>query len=132
MARPPLPLGDHGSITVTRSSSRWIARCRIRDLDGRTRKLERWGSTRTAANSSLQDAQRERRGVEKAKPLRPTSKFSEAADIWSTKVAERREDSTSDTAASLATASRRLAALVEDTAASIRSWYSSCHDSLRR
>lgn len=97
MARPPLPLGDHGSITVTRSGGKWIARCRVRDLDGRTRKLERWGPTRTAASSSLQDALRERRGVEKSKPLRPTSKFSAAADVWSAKIAERREDSTTET-----------------------------------
>lgn len=40
---------------------------------------------------------RERRGVEKSKPLRPTSKFSAAADVWSAKIAERREDSTTET-----------------------------------
>jgi hypothetical protein len=58
MARAPLPLGDHGSITLARSGAKWVAPCRVRDLDGKTRKLERWGATRTAANSAIQDALR--------------------------------------------------------------------------
>lgn len=55
MARPPLPLGHHGNITASRSGGRWVARCRYRGYDGVTRKLERWGGSKTAALASLQD-----------------------------------------------------------------------------
>jgi len=36
MARPPLALGSHGEIQLTRSRGQWLARCRYRDLDGTT------------------------------------------------------------------------------------------------
>jgi len=39
MARPPLLLGTHGSITVKREDRRWVARYRYRDLDGKTRSI---------------------------------------------------------------------------------------------
>ena len=81
MARPPLPLGLHGSIAFARSGGKWIARCRVRDLDGKTRKVERWGSTRTAANNAIQEALRDRRGPEEAKGLQATSRFREAVDV---------------------------------------------------
>jgi hypothetical protein len=45
MARPPLPLGQHGNTKVKREDGRWVARCRVRDLDGVTRRAERWGSS---------------------------------------------------------------------------------------
>jgi hypothetical protein len=54
MARPPLALGDHGSIKVVRDNGRWVARCRFRDLDGVTRRVERWGTSRAAAQQELQ------------------------------------------------------------------------------
>ena len=62
MARPPLALGHHGSIKVTRDRGQWVARCRFRDLDGVTRRVARWGSSKTAAQHALQDEIRERRG----------------------------------------------------------------------
>jgi hypothetical protein len=37
MARPPLALGHHGSIKVSRDDGQWVARCRFCDLDGVTR-----------------------------------------------------------------------------------------------
>ena len=40
--RPPLRIGQHGKITrVPVASGVWVARCRYRDLDGVTRRLER-------------------------------------------------------------------------------------------
>lgn len=95
MARPPLPLGHHGTIKATRDGGRWVARCRVRDLDGVTRRTARWGSTRTAALSALQDELRTRRG-ERNEMLRPNSRFRDAADIWMKKITERREDSTAE------------------------------------
>ena len=40
--RPPLRIGQHGKITrVQLDSGVWLARCRFRDLDGVTRRVER-------------------------------------------------------------------------------------------
>jgi hypothetical protein len=39
MARPPLALGHHGTITVGREDGRRVARCRVRDRDGATRRV---------------------------------------------------------------------------------------------
>jgi integrase len=95
MARPPLPLGQHGNIKVKREDGRWVARCRVRDLDGITRRAERWGSSQTAARTALQDELRQRCGA-RPELLRPNSRFREAADVWLGKVRERRADSTLD------------------------------------
>jgi integrase len=96
MARQPLPLGHHGQVKTARERGRWVSRCRYRDLDGVTRQIQRWGDTRNAAQTALQDAIRERRGAE-TQPLKATSKFREAVDVWSAKITERREGSTADT-----------------------------------
>lgn len=95
MARPPLPLGQHGAISVTSNNGRWIARCRVRGLDGVTRKIERSGKSRTAARLALQDELRSQRG-ERAEVLRPESRFRDAVTIYLGKVTARREDSTTD------------------------------------
>ena len=43
MARPPLPLGQHGEISVAPKRGQWVARCRLRGFDGVTRKIgARW------------------------------------------------------------------------------------------
>lgn len=68
----------------------------VRDLDGVTRKVERWGSSRTAAQRALQDELRQRRG-ERTELLRPESRFKDAAALWIGKITARREDSTADT-----------------------------------
>lgn len=55
MARPPLPLGTPGAITVTAAGTgRWVASCRFRDHDGVTRLIRKHGSskTRPAARST--------------------------------------------------------------------------------
>ncbi len=96
MARPPLPLGEHGEISIAPKRGQWVARCRFRGLDGVTRKVERWGKSRTAARLALQDELRAQRG-ERAEMLRPESRFREAADIWMGKIRARRADSTADT-----------------------------------
>lgn len=94
MARPPLALGSHGQVKTAREDGRWVSRCRFRDLDGRTRRVERWADTKTAAHAALQDALRERRGTEGTLLLQPTSRFREAVDVWFAKIEERREAST--------------------------------------
>ncbi len=80
MARPPLALGHHGTITTKREDGRWVARCRVRDLDGVTRRVARWGTSRAGAQTALQDELRNRHG-ERVETLRPHSRFRDAADV---------------------------------------------------
>lgn len=96
MARPPLALGCHGTIKVTRDGAQWVARCRVRDLDGVTRRVCRWGPSKTAAQQALQDELRTRRG-DRAELLRPNSRFRDAGVIYLAKIETRREDSTAGT-----------------------------------
>lgn len=61
MARPPLPIGTHGTITRTEiAPGRWRARAKHRDYDGRTRPVERFGKTGAAAERALKEALRDR------------------------------------------------------------------------
>ncbi len=57
VARAPLPMGAHGSIKVARRAGditgSYVAKCRFRDFDGRTRLIERSGATKTAASRAL-------------------------------------------------------------------------------
>lgn len=69
-----------------------MARCRVRDFDGVTRRVERRGSSRTAAQGALQE---ELRG-ERTELLRPSSRFRDAAALWMGKIIERRQESTVD------------------------------------
>lgn len=99
MARPPLALGHHGTIKVSRDDGQWVARCRFRDLDGVTRRLARWGTSKASAQAALQDELRKRTG-QRTEVLKPNSRFREAADVWMGKIRERRADSTADAYAS--------------------------------
>lgn len=95
MARPPLALGHHGTITTKRENGRWVARCRVRDLDGVTRRVARWGTSKAGAQSALQDDLKRRHG-ERVEALRMNSRFRDAAEVWLKKIAEKRADSTLD------------------------------------
>ena len=95
MARPPLALGHHGSVKTTREDGRWVSSRRVRELDGVTRRIERWGTSKTAAQAALQDELRTRRG-ERTETLRPSSRFRDAAALWLDKIRERRADPTLD------------------------------------
>ena len=99
MVRPPLALGHHGSIKVDRDDGQRVARCRFRDLDGVTRRVARWGTSKAGAQAALQDELRQRTG-QRTEVLKPNSRFREACDIWMGKIHERRADSTADTYAS--------------------------------
>ena len=48
MARAPLPMGTHGSISVKQreGGTSYVARCRFRDFDGVTRHLEYAGRSK--------------------------------------------------------------------------------------
>jgi len=87
MARPPLAMGTHGSISITKRAggSAYVARCRFRDFDGVTRSLERAGRSKAAAMAALQDEVRRRLGTPAA-PLRPHHTFERAAGVWLAKL----------------------------------------------
>ncbi|MGE3288889.1 MAG: hypothetical protein AB7J32_22695 [Pseudonocardia sp.] len=77
----------------TREGEHWVARCRLRDLDGVTRRVERRGASRAAADAALREHLR-RRGGRHEPGLRPSSRFHDAASVWMAKVADHRTDST--------------------------------------
>ena len=96
MARPPLPLGTPGTITVTEESpGAWVARCRFRDHDGVTRRLWKQGASKTSARGALYDVIKARqRGAGQSDALTPASRFNEAAELFLAKIDRKREDST--------------------------------------
>jgi integrase len=96
MARPPLPLNTHGSVSVRKVAARTHrARCRYRDADGVTRRIEATGSSATAARTALQELIRERRGSSDD-TLKPHSRFSLAAKLWLARMADRRKATSVD------------------------------------
>ncbi|MBP2370187.1 tyrosine-type recombinase/integrase [Pseudonocardia parietis] len=94
MARPPLPLGTAGRVATRHHPDKqighqWQAYCQFRDLDGKTRQVERWGKTESAAKRRLSEACRDRL------PPGPTeltgrSRFSDAAAVWLARVEQRK------------------------------------------
>lgn len=83
MARPPLPIGTYGNITVRVSASgSHIAQTRFRDADGRTRQVTKAGRTATIARNGLLTELRQRTGPNSGSGLSAESTFSEAAGIW--------------------------------------------------
>jgi len=96
VARPPLAPGAHGRVSVREiAPRRFVARCRVRDADGVTRRVEATAWSHTAALQALQGALRSRTGARSGE-LRPSSRFSEAAELWMGKVEARRSGSTRD------------------------------------
>ncbi|AFR47973.1 tyrosine-type recombinase/integrase [Gordonia sp. KTR9] len=90
MARPPLPLGTWGKIGRTQiAPGRWRARARYRDHDGKTRTVERFGTSGARAERALLDAlaQRRRPGGSVVDITRAT-RISELAALWLAKRVE--------------------------------------------
>ncbi|GAA4785542.1 site-specific integrase [Actinomycetospora chlora] len=97
MARPPLPLGTPGTISVAEEEpGSWVARCRFRDHDGVTRRLRKHGPSKTAAKGALHELiqQRQRGKTGYGAVLTPASRFRETAELYLAKVDRKREDST--------------------------------------
>lgn len=53
MSRPSLPIGSSGKMMLTRSNDGWVAKARVRDLDGVTRLVERSGKSAETAQRKL-------------------------------------------------------------------------------
>jgi integrase len=79
--RPALDIGTHGKIFERRRGDRHIAETRFRDLDGRTRKVQRSGPNPTRARARLLAHLRDRAELGDGNLL-PTSRFEDAAAVW--------------------------------------------------
>lgn len=89
MARPPLPIGTYGNVSVRPTSSGgYVARVRFRDADGVTRGVTRAGRTAAIARNKLLTALGDRTSPNSSSGLSADSKFREAADIWLASVDE--------------------------------------------
>jgi len=82
MARPPLPLGTQGRIRIYRTTNGYRARTLVRDYDGRTRQLERNGPTKTAAETALKIAVRDRGRVGDYAEITPDSRVKDIGESW--------------------------------------------------
>lgn len=80
--RPRTPIGTHGAINTRRQGSRVVAETRLRDLDGRLRQVRASGPTAAAARTRLMERIRERPSLPSSGVLRPSSSFSDLADLW--------------------------------------------------
>jgi integrase len=89
MAREPLPVGTWGKITSRAvkwdedgRASKYEARAKFRDLDGRTRPVAKWGSTASQAENRLRGALKARQRVGDAGELRSSDRVSAAAELY--------------------------------------------------
>ncbi|HET7690090.1 MAG TPA: hypothetical protein VFK41_06915 [Nocardioidaceae bacterium] len=80
--RPRTPIGTHGEINTRRDGTRVVAETRVRDLDGRLRQVRASASTAAAARARLMERIRERPSLPSSGVLRPTSSFTDLADLW--------------------------------------------------
>ena len=83
MSRPPLPLGTWGKIRRYRlTSSTWRAVTNFRDFDGRTRRVERTGSSGAKAEQKLKEALAGRARVGRLGEISPDTRVSDIAPVW--------------------------------------------------
>ena len=62
MGRPPLELGTYGTVRFYTTGTGYRACTKARGFDGRTRAVERHGTTKAAAERALKAALRNRAG----------------------------------------------------------------------
>lgn len=83
MARPPLVPETWGTVTTRMvAQGRWAARARYRDVDGRTRQIERIGRTKQKAESLLRVALRDRLKPLGEHELGPETRLADLAVVW--------------------------------------------------
>ena len=82
MGRPQLPLGTHGRIRIYRTTNGYRARTLVRDYDGRTRQMERNAATKSAAETALKIAVRDRGRVGVYAEITPDTHVREVAEAW--------------------------------------------------
>lgn len=103
MARPRTALGSWGTVRVVgqvqesperwqqvpagAKATRWRARTRVRDLDGRLRDVERYAATRARAEAALKAALSERTAPRNSATLRAEMTFADAGAVWLRQIA---------------------------------------------
>jgi integrase len=82
--RPPLPVGTHGIIrTYPNGKGGWRAQTTYRDIDGRTRYVERHAGTKTKATNKLREALKNRKVVAgHLAEITPDTKLLHLAEVW--------------------------------------------------
>lgn len=82
MARPPMPVGTAGKIDFLTIGPKHVrARVRVRDYDGVTRPVTRFGATKAAAERRLKEALRDRVGPTEG-PITSDTKVRDLAEVW--------------------------------------------------
>jgi hypothetical protein len=82
MARPPMPVGTYGRIDFLKVGPKRVrARARVRDYDGVTRPVTRYGPTRAAAERRLKEALRDRSGPTHG-DITADTRVRALADVW--------------------------------------------------
>lgn len=83
MGRPPLPIGTYGRIlTVRLDRERYRAWANYRDFDGITRRVQRFGPTRLAAENRLKEALRDRNRVALDGEITGDTRVRVVAEMW--------------------------------------------------
>ena len=87
--RYPLALGTWGSIQTRPAAvngkgkpTRWRARTKYRDIEGRTRQIERWGKSATDAENQLKTALMAKSRMSRDGELSGADRFAKAAEMW--------------------------------------------------
>jgi len=82
VGRPPLSVGTYGSISIAPYGTGYRARTLYRDYDGVTRRVERHGQTKGAAERALRLALRDRMHVGAEAEITPDTKIAGLAETW--------------------------------------------------
>jgi integrase-like protein len=82
VGRPSLSVGTYGSISTTPYGTGYRARTLYRDYDGVTRRVERHGQTKGAAERALRLALRDRMHVGAEAEITPDTKIAGLAETW--------------------------------------------------
>ena len=82
MSRPPLPLGTHGMVRTYGAAGHFRARTLYRDYDGTTRPVERAGKSRSAAESALKLALRDRARADAFGDITADTRVRSLAESW--------------------------------------------------
>jgi integrase len=81
--RPPLPVGTAGKIRFQKLGKRRVrARCNVRDYDGETREVTRFGPTQAAAERRLKEALRDRVGPPGDGEITADTRLRDTAELW--------------------------------------------------
>ncbi|WP_433464366.1 tyrosine-type recombinase/integrase [Spirillospora sp. CA-128828] len=87
MGRPPLPVGTAGKIRFQKLGPRRIrARVNVRDYDGETREVTRFGPTQAAAERRLKEALRDRDGALVDGEITADTRLRDAAKLWQAEI----------------------------------------------